>query len=72
MEVKKRRGLKKAIIGIARMLLTAIYQILKKSVPYDTDLYKKVNFFPSDREISEDQVVFVLQKLGYQVVRNSL
>ena len=32
--LKKRRGHKKAIIAIARMLLTAIYNILKKNEPY--------------------------------------
>jgi hypothetical protein len=31
--IKKRRGHKKAIIAIARMLLTAIYNILKKNEP---------------------------------------
>ena len=33
--LKKRRGHKKAIIAIARMLLTAIYNILKKNEPYN-------------------------------------
>ena len=33
--LKKRRGHKKAIIAIARMLLTAIYNMLKKNEPYN-------------------------------------
>ena len=35
--IKARRGHKKAIIAICRMLLTAIWNILKKSVPYTAD-----------------------------------
>ena len=38
--LKKRRGHKKAIIAIARMLLTAIYNILKKNEPYNAELYR--------------------------------
>lgn len=34
--LKKRRGHKKAIIAIARMLLTAIYNMLKKNEPYNS------------------------------------
>lgn len=41
LSIKKRRGHKKAIIAIARMLLTAIYNILKKNEPYNPDLYRK-------------------------------
>jgi hypothetical protein len=37
--IKKRRGHKKAIIAIARILLTAIYNILKKNEPYNAELY---------------------------------
>ena len=39
--LKKRRGHKKAIIAIARMLLSAIYNILKKHEPYNAELYRK-------------------------------
>ncbi len=34
LRLKKRRGHKKAIIAIARMLLTALYHMLKNGVPY--------------------------------------
>jgi transposase len=44
LRLKKRRGHKIAIIAIARMLLTAIYHILKNNVPYNTELYRNVNF----------------------------
>lgn len=38
LSIKKRRGHKRAIIAIARMLLTAIYHILKKEEPYNAEL----------------------------------
>ncbi|MET3210172.1 UNVERIFIED_CONTAM: transposase [Paenibacillus sp. PvR008] len=39
LQLKRRRGHKRAIIAIARMLLTAIYHILKNKEPYHTELY---------------------------------
>jgi len=65
--IKKRRGHKKAIIAIARMLLTAIYNILKKNEPYDAELYLKANLPPKQREISVDQAIFMIQRQGYIV-----
>ena len=65
--IKKRRGHKKAIIAIARMLLTAIFNILKKNEPYNPDLYRRSNTPPPNREVSVDQAVFILQRQGYIV-----
>ncbi|MEG6568097.1 transposase, partial [Thermoanaerobacterium saccharolyticum] len=45
LRIKKRRGHKKAIIAIARMLLTALYNMLKKKEPYNAELYKKSDAF---------------------------
>lgn len=67
--LKKRRGHKKAIIAIARMLLTAIYNILKKNEPYNPDLYKKTNCPPTHREVSVEQAIFILQRQGYQILQ---
>jgi len=39
--LSKRRGKKKAIIAIARMILTSIYHILKKNVAFDQNLYQE-------------------------------
>lgn len=39
--LKKRQGHKKAIIAIARMLLTAIYNMLKKNEAYNPELLPK-------------------------------
>jgi len=40
LSLRKRRGHKKAVIAISRMLLNAIYHILKKNEPYNAELYR--------------------------------
>lgn len=65
--LKKRRGHKKAIIAIARMLLTVIYNILKKNEHYNPDLYRKSDRPPAHREVSVEEAVFILQRQGYLV-----
>lgn len=66
--LKKRRGHKKAIIAIARMLLTAIYNILKKKVPYKNELYAhSYDTPPEHRAVSVEEAIFILQRQGYIV-----
>lgn len=65
--LKKRRGHKKAIIAISRMLLTAIYNILKKNESYNPELYRKSDLPPAHREVSVEEAVFILQRQGYIV-----
>ena len=65
--IKKRRGHKKAIIAIARMLLTAIYNILKKNEPYNDELYNNSNLPPKNREVTLEQAIFIIQRQGYIV-----
>lgn len=65
--LKKRRGHKKAIIAIARMLLTAIYNILKKDEPYNPELYAQINTPPEHRAVSVEEAIFILQRQGYIV-----
>jgi transposase len=72
LSLKKRRGHKKAILAIARMLLTAIYNILKKSEPYNPTLYRKANLPPAHREVSVDQAIFILQRQGYLITAPAL
>ncbi|WP_346867527.1 IS110 family transposase [Clostridium sp. UBA1353] len=67
LRIKKRRGHKKAIIAIARMLLTAIYNMLKNKEPYNAELYKKSDVFPVDREISIEQAILLAQNQGYRI-----
>jgi transposase len=65
--LKKRRGHKKAIIAIARMLLTAIFNILKKNEPYNPLLYSKPDASLSNSTFSLDRAIRVLQSQGYSV-----
>ena len=65
--LKKRRGHKKAIIAIARMLLTAIYNILKWNEVYNSELYRKADRPPAHREVSVEEAVFILRRQGYLV-----
>ena len=69
--IKKRRGHNKAIIAIARMLLTAIYNILKKNEPYNAELYRQSNKPPVQREVTVEQAVFILQRQGYIVTAST-
>jgi transposase len=66
--LKKRRGHKKAIIAICRMLLTAIYAILKKAEPYDPSHYRAFDAAPVNRSITSDQAILLVRRLGYSVV----
>ena len=71
LNLKKRRGHKKAIIAIARMLLTAIYNILKHNEPYNAELYHTSDKPPVHREVSVDEAIFILQRQGYLVTAPS-
>jgi hypothetical protein len=68
--LKKRRGHKKAIIAICRVLLTAIYSILKKSEAYDPTLYRKevIANTPASRVITAKQALALVKRHGYLVV----
>jgi len=67
LRLKKRRGHKKAIIAIARMLLTAIYNMLKKKEPYNPDLYRKSDVLPVNREITVEQAILLARFQGYRI-----
>ncbi|MBW8348433.1 IS110 family transposase [Bacillus sp. IITD106] len=65
--LKKRRGHKRAIIAIARMLLTAIYHILKKKEPYNPELYQKSDVLPVTREITVEQAIKLAKSQGFRI-----
>ena len=65
--LKKRRGHKKAIIAICRMLLTAIFAILKKSEVYNPDLYRKENTVPANRTFSVTEAIAFVRSRGFFV-----
>ena len=65
--LKKRRGHKKAIIAICRMLLTAIYAILKSNTPYNPDFYQSHNAAPQKRIFSLATAIALLKSRGYVI-----
>lgn len=67
LRIKKRRGHKKAIIAIARMLLTALYHMLKNGENYNSDLYQKSDILPTTREITVEQAILMAQFQGYRI-----
>lgn len=66
LSIKKHRGHKRAIIAIARMLLTAIYHILSTGELYNADLYKKTDP-PQTKEITVEQAISFARKYGYSI-----
>ena len=67
LRIKKRRGHKKAIIAIARMLLTALYHMLKNGENYNSDLYIKSDVLPTTSEITVEQAILMAQFQGYRI-----
>jgi hypothetical protein len=70
MALKKRRGHKKAIIAICRVLLTAIYSILKTSEAYDPTLYRRevIANTPANRIVTVKQALALVKRHGFVVV----
>ena len=66
--LKMRRGHKKAIIAIARMLMTIIYHLLLDKVCYDKELYSHYNQLPVSREITVEQAIALAKRQGYKLV----
>jgi transposase len=67
--IKRRRGHKRAIIAIARMILTAIYHLLSTGELFNPALYEKSQHKPGFVASSEEHAVKLLQRLGYSVVK---
>ncbi|QDR72773.1 IS110 family transposase [Limosilactobacillus reuteri] len=68
LQLKKRRGHKKAIIAIARRLLVAIYHILLKQVAYDATLYHVPELKQANRKLTLKEAVRFAQSQGFQVI----
>ena len=70
--LKKRRGHKKAIIAIARMILVSIYHILLTSEafhPYDFDelMNPIIKDQTSSKSLNEEDAINYLKSLGYSI-----
>jgi len=66
--LKKRRGSKKAVIAIARKLLTAMWHILSKNESYNAELYRKADKPPVAREFTTAQAVAFLRNRGFVIL----
>jgi len=69
--LKKRRGHKKAVIAIARRLLTAIWHILCKQESYNAKLYLKADKPPASRVFTPEQALAFMRSRGYQIVEHA-
>jgi len=68
--IKKRRGHKRAIIAIARMLLTCIYNMLLKNEPFNNELYKQLtnsNFKSKNTKLNINNAIKYLEKQGFLI-----
>ena len=65
--LKMRRGGKKAVIAIARKLLTAIWHMLSKNESYNAELYRKADKPPVKRELTPEQAFALLRIQGYTI-----
>jgi len=66
--LKKRRGHKKALIAICRMMLVAIYHILKKNEIYNPNLYQTTNLLPENRTLTIEQMIALAKRRGYVLI----
>ena len=67
----RRRGKKKAMIAIMRMMLVAIYEVIKDNKVFKPTDYEEVtNPAPKKtKELTADQAISVLKNLGYDVTQ---
>lgn len=68
--IKKRRGHKRAIVAIARMLLTCIYHILSKNESFDFEKYEQLtqkHFKSKDTKMNINNAIKFLESQGYKV-----
>ena len=63
--IKARRGHKKAIIAICRMILTAIWHILSDLKPYTAEGYSEPRPVKEGKVLSTSQALNLLKQRGY-------
>ena len=67
LQLKKRRGHKKAIIAVAHRLLVAIYHVLLNNESYNPDLYPVTSYIPPEKELSVEEAIQFAKSHGFQV-----
>lgn len=65
--IKARRGHKKAIIAICRMLLTAIWNMLTKLEPYSPDGFLSLPTLDKSMVLTKSQALDLLRLRGYSI-----
>jgi len=70
LQLKKRRGTKKARVAIARRLLTAIFQMLMKDEPYSPFIEPAAPSIPQKRILTAQQAITLLRTKGYLIVED--
>ena len=65
--IKVRRGHKKAIIAVCRMLLTAIWNVLNKLEPYTPDGFLQQRPVSKDKVLTKSQALNLLRLRGYVI-----
>ena len=65
--IRKRRGHKRAIIAVARMMLTAIYHMIANGELYNPKHYASLQNVPTDRDLSLEQALELVRGHGYTV-----
>lgn len=65
--LKARRGHKKALIAICRMLLTAIWNILSKHVPYTAEGFLQHRPVKSEKILTVAKGLYLLRLRGYEI-----
>ena len=66
--IKKRRGHKKAIIAIARMMIVSIYHMISEKKPFEPTDYEELMDPQNHQEqvvLNENNVFAYLETLGY-------
>jgi len=71
LNLKVRRGHKKAVIAIARFLLSAIWHMLAGGQEYNPELYSYYNQLPTSREITEQQAIALICRQGYKIKKTA-
>ena len=67
LQLKKRRGHKKAIIAMAHRLLVAIYHVLLNKEHYKPDLYHATNYIPPEKELSVEEAIQFARSHGFKI-----
>ena len=65
--IKARRGHKKAIIAVCKMLLTAIWNMLAKLEPYNPEGFLEHRPVNEDKVLTKAQALELLRKRGYTI-----